>query len=484
MFSLGIEPSITSTNGASSSPRAACAERQQELLAAQRGREHLVVQVDLRAARGSRPSSTSSIAGWPAAVIETESPSQLMPSEIHRMWTSSTPDGFASNVAAMTHPFVCHRSSSSSSASTSSSSPREHLHVEAPRTRAQHSGKSSITLSVPHSRQRPAAGTCSITSSAPSSAVPSRHEPEGEVQRVGDDLAQVPDLHLDPLDPPPGRVARGDRPRCASAIESSCISRSSAAGRRRAGPSRAGRRTRSRPAPCRAARSCTSPISAASSPPGSPAARRAPRRRAPARRTRRACPRWPRTAGRCRGSPHAPATAGWTGTAASRTTIADAGGARELVEHRGDAAARRVAQAAQPRAGGVEQGVDGRPQRAGVGLDVGVELELAAGEHDRRAVLADRARDSRIRSPGRRRSGASRARGSRRPRPVVQMYIPSAWPRSTTFVSPATICTSAAARGARRSPRPRRAGRRRAGPPRAPARASAPAAARRPSRGR
>src|SRR3954463_8369711 len=40
---------------------------------------------------GMAPSRTSSMLGWPAAVIDTESPSQLMPSEIHRMWTSSTP---------------------------------------------------------------------------------------------------------------------------------------------------------------------------------------------------------------------------------------------------------------------------------------------------------------------------------------------------------------------------------------------------------
>src|SRR4051812_12390238 len=42
---------------------------------------------------GIAPSSTSSMPGWPAAVTETESPSQLMPSEIQRMWTSSTATG-------------------------------------------------------------------------------------------------------------------------------------------------------------------------------------------------------------------------------------------------------------------------------------------------------------------------------------------------------------------------------------------------------
>src|SRR3954447_22199218 len=42
---------------------------------------------------GIAPRSTSSMPGWPAAVTDTESPSQLMPSEIQRMWTSCTPTG-------------------------------------------------------------------------------------------------------------------------------------------------------------------------------------------------------------------------------------------------------------------------------------------------------------------------------------------------------------------------------------------------------
>ena len=50
--------------------------------------------------------------------------------------------------------------------------------------------------------------------------------------------------------------------------------------------------------------------------------------------------------------------------------------------------------------------------------------------------------ESRIRSPGR--AGSNCARGSLRPSPVVVMYIPSAWPRSTTLVSPPTIRTPAA----------------------------------------
>ena len=52
---------------------------------------------------GMAPSSTSSMLGCPAAVIETESPSQLSPSEIQRMWTSSTPAGANGSVAMQCH---------------------------------------------------------------------------------------------------------------------------------------------------------------------------------------------------------------------------------------------------------------------------------------------------------------------------------------------------------------------------------------------
>ena len=52
--------------------------------------------------------------------------------------------------------------------------------------------------------------------------------------------------------------------------------------------------------------------------------------------------------------------------------------------------------------------------------------------------------DTMIRSPGRSPAVDSSARGSSTPTPVVQTYILSAWPRSTTLVSPVTICTPAA----------------------------------------
>jgi hypothetical protein len=53
--------------------------------------------------------------------------------------------------------------------------------------------------------------------------------------------------------------------------------------------------------------------------------------------------------------------------------------------------------------------------------------------------------DTRMRSPGRRLAGESCARRSIAPTPAVHKYIWSACPRSTTFVSPATTSTPAAA---------------------------------------
>ena len=73
--------------------------------------------------------------------------------------------------------------------------------------------------------------------------------------------------------------------------------------------------------------------------------RGAPPPRAP--RRPRACPRWRRTSGRSRGSPPRPATAGLHRHRRLAHDHRHARGARQLVEHRRDAAARRVAQAAQ-----------------------------------------------------------------------------------------------------------------------------------------
>ena len=68
----------------------------------------------------------------------------------------------------------------------------------------------------------------------------------------------------------------------------------------------------------------------------------------------------------------------------------DARGARELVEHGGDAAAGGVAHARATPPAPSSASTAGHSERVSDSI-VGVELELAAREHDRRAVLADRA---------------------------------------------------------------------------------------------
>src|SRR5919206_4039295 len=101
MFSFGIEPSITSTNGASSSRRTAWRNGSRNSSPPSVGDSTLLCRWTF-GIPGIAPRRTSSIPGWPAAVTDTESPSQLMPSEIHRMWTSSTAGAFGS--VATAHP--------------------------------------------------------------------------------------------------------------------------------------------------------------------------------------------------------------------------------------------------------------------------------------------------------------------------------------------------------------------------------------------
>ena len=199
----------------------------------------------------------------------------------------------------------------------------------------------------------------------------------------------------------------------------------------------------------------TSPISRRAPRRARRAWRPGPRRPPPVRRRPPAPPRWPRTWGRCRGSrprpgPPAPPARPPRARASPRPTRARARSST-------DAAPPRVASRRQrsPRPGRIQHRVDHRPQRARVRRDLRVELELAAREHDRHAVRPDRARDEHPVAGPQRRPATARARGSTRPMPVVVTYIRSAWPRSTTLVSPATTATPGRLRGPRRSPRPR-----------------------------
>src|SRR3954452_5915851 len=103
IFSFGIDPSITSTNGASSSSRAAARNGARNSSPPSVGDSTLLCRFTL-GSPGIAPSSTSSMPGCPAAVTETESPSQLIPSEIQRMCTSSTPEAAGSAAVAIVVP--------------------------------------------------------------------------------------------------------------------------------------------------------------------------------------------------------------------------------------------------------------------------------------------------------------------------------------------------------------------------------------------
>src|ERR1700754_3757940 len=90
MSSFGIEPSIPSTNGSVASPRAAARNGVRNSSPPSVGLRTLLWRLTF-GRPGIAPRRTSSMLGWPAAVTDTESPSQLIPSEIQRMSTSSTP---------------------------------------------------------------------------------------------------------------------------------------------------------------------------------------------------------------------------------------------------------------------------------------------------------------------------------------------------------------------------------------------------------
>src|SRR5690606_20072392 len=89
IFSLGIEPSTTTTNG-STSPRTAARNGARKSSPPCDGDSTLLCRFTF-GSPGMSPLTTSSIDGCADAVIDTVSPSQLMPSEIHRMWISSNP---------------------------------------------------------------------------------------------------------------------------------------------------------------------------------------------------------------------------------------------------------------------------------------------------------------------------------------------------------------------------------------------------------
>ena len=139
----------------------------------------------------------------------------------------------------------------------------------------------------------------------------------------------------------------------------------------------------------------------------------------------------------------APATAGCTGTLPSRTTMATLDARASSLST--DATPPRVASRRHRRDG---PAASSSASTAGHSERVSDSIDASRSNSPRESMIAvpwsPIDPDSRMRSPGRRPAGDRFARGSTRPMPVVQTYIASAWPRSTTLVSPATISTPAA----------------------------------------
>ena len=167
----------------------------------------------------------------------------------------------------------------------------------------------------------------------------------------------------------------------------------------------------------------------------------------PGRRTRRACPRWPRTSGRSRGSPRRPRRPGPPARRPRARTIAtpDARASSLSTEATPPRVASRIVRSAGPAA-------SSSASAAGHSERVSDSISASSSNSPRASMIAVPcvADAGRTRGSGRRgaaRAGESAARGSSRPIPVVHTYMPSAWPRSTTLVSPATISHAGGGRG-------------------------------------
>src|SRR3954453_14050371 len=235
MFSFGIEPSITSTNGASSSPRAAWRNGARNSSPPSVGDRTLLWRCTF-GMPGIAPSSTSSMPGWPAAVTDTESPSQLIPSEIHRMWTSSTAG--ATGSVAMAHPSTRDQHVVLDLQGVDEQPPPpKPLHVEpAARLALQ---RELRQRAVDPARPAPAPGRHDLHLKLRAVELGALgHDGEAELERRRDHLAQPADLQLDLRHLAPGGVGTCDADNGVGDRElvHGVLSRSWATGRRRAGP--------------------------------------------------------------------------------------------------------------------------------------------------------------------------------------------------------------------------------------------------------
>src|SRR4051794_3635757 len=433
MFSFGIEPSITSTNGASSSPRAAWRNGARNSSPPSVGDRTLLWRLTF-GMPGIAPSRTSSMPGWPAAVTDTESPSQLMPSEIQRMWTSSTPAA-GSLIRDRLLLLDVQRLDSQLLA-------RGHLDV--PRAAGAAGEREGGELAAgAAAAAAPGGGHLGQRQLGALGDGALRDQLEREGQRRRDDLAQVADRDLDAghatapgmaLDH--GHDRLGERQLMHQQILGSGSPTSWSITRR---PPKA---VSTSTIPGGSVR--TSPMSAARSHPGTA---RSAASAASARSGATKATSLPSLATYIGSMPRisaAPATIGSTGISPSRTTIATPDARASSLST--DATPPRVASRMQRSPG---PATSSRASATGHSERVSDSTSASSSNSPRASMIAVPCSpiepESRMRSPGRSDWGARRARGSGSPRPVVARYIPSAWPRSTTLVSPATTSTPAAA---------------------------------------
>src|SRR3954453_3354391 len=412
MFSFGIEPSTTSTNGASSSPRAAWRNGARNSSPPSVGESTLLWRCTF-GMPGIAPRSTSSMPGWPAAVTETESPSQLIPSEIHRMWTSSTAGALGS--VATAHPSISdQRFLFDLQGVDEQLLAPEHLHVEpAARLALQ---RELRQRAVDPARPAPAAGRHDLHRQLGALELGALgHEGEAELERGRDHLPQVADLqpalrHF----APGGMSARdadhgvGDRDLVHQQILGKGSPTSWSITRRP--PNAVSTSTM----PGGSVR--TSPISAACSQPGTARSAASAASAWSGATNATSLPSLATYMGSMPRIPAAPATAASTGTAPSRTSIATPDARASSLST--DATPPRVASRRQCTADPADSS---NASTTGHRDRVADAIGASSSNSPRASMIAvpwsPTGPDSRIRSPGARPAGGSGARSSRRPKP-------------------------------------------------------------------
>src|SRR3954469_18291261 len=208
MFSLGIEPSTTNTYGASSLPSAASRNGFMNSSPPSVGESTLLCRCTF-GRPGTAPSSTSSMLGSDAAVTETVSPSQLSPSDVHRMWTSSTPA--ASAVTSASTPYECFLGLLQLEGVDEQLVAAANLHVQRSARAAQRRERHEFRLRGARAAVRGRRHVLDAQLRAVERG-PLGHQVPGELQRRRHHLAQVADADLDLPDPAPVCMPLGDGP--------------------------------------------------------------------------------------------------------------------------------------------------------------------------------------------------------------------------------------------------------------------------------